>query len=365
MKPTDNRTGTAVTVEHLCRRFGEQHALRDVSLALAPGRVLALLGPSGCGKTTLLKLLAGLDRPGSGRILFGDNVVASETTMVPPQHRRLGMVFQDYALWPHMSVQANVAFPLEMQRLSAAEVRRRTTDALVRVGLGAMAQRAPAQLSGGQQQRVALARAIVAQPALLLFDEPLSNLDRDLRESLCSDMAQLLRQLGTTAVYVTHDHEEACTIADEVAVMSRGGLLQQAAPATLWNAPASPEVARFLKLGALTPARRKAGGGIHLSGSDTVLPEELLAPASAAAPRAGEGQLLIPGSAATPGALDGAALRATVAAQHYRSGSFATDLALPGGALLRTVTRERLAPDSAVGLHIAPRQLHWFATAAA
>jgi len=118
MKPTDNRTGTAVTVEHLCRRFGEQHALRDVSLALAPGRVLALLGPSGCGKTTLLKLLAGLDRPGSGRILFGDNVVASETTMVPPQHRRLGMVFQDYALWPHMSVQANVAFPLEMQAVT-------------------------------------------------------------------------------------------------------------------------------------------------------------------------------------------------------------------------------------------------------
>ena len=354
-----------MAVEHLGRRFGEQHALRDVSLALAPGRVLALLGPSGCGKTTLLKLLAGLDQPSSGRILFGDRVVASKTTMEPPQRRRLGMVFQDYALWPHMSVQANVAFPLQMQRLPATEVRRRTAEALARVGLGTLGQRAPAQLSGGQQQRVALARAIVAQPALLLFDEPLSNLDRDLRESLCRDMAQLLRQLGTTAVYVTHDHEEACTIADEVAVMSHGSLLQQATPATLWNAPASPEVARFLKLGALAPARRETGGGIRLSGSNAVLPDDLLTPASAAAPCAGEGQLLIPDSAVTTGALDGAALRATVAAQHYRSGSFATELALPGGALLRTVTRERLAPDSAVGLHIAPRRLHWFAAAAA
>lgn len=352
-----------MAVERLGRRFGEQHALRDVSLALAPGRVLALLGPSGCGKTTLLKLLAGLDRPSSGRILFGDRVVASEHAIEPPQRRRLGMVFQDYALWPHMSVQANVAFPLQMQRLPAGEVRRRTAEALARVGLGALGQRAPAQLSGGQQQRVALARAIVGQPSLLLFDEPLSNLDRDLRESLCRDMAQLLRQLGTTAVYVTHDHEEACTIADEVVVMSHGRLLQQAAPATLWSEPASPEVARFLKLGALAPARREAGGGIRLAGSDAVLPGELLAPS--AAPCAGEGQLLIPDSAVTPGALEGAALRATVAAQHYRSGSFATELTLPGGVPLHTVTRERLAPDSAVGLHIAPRQLRWFASAAA
>ncbi len=350
--------GTAIGLENLSLRFAEHHALRDISMTLAPGRVLALLGPSGCGKTTLLKLLAGLSRPSSGRVLFDNQLVASRDFALAPQKRRLGMVFQDYALWPHLSVQANVAFPLEMQKLEPTEVRRRVQDALERVGLGALGQRAPAQLSGGQQQRVALARAIVARPRLLLFDEPLSNLDRDLRESLCDDMAQLLRQIGTTAVYVTHDHEEACTIADEVAIMAHGQLLQQAPAPQLWSAPANAEVARFLKLGALVPARR-SGTDIRLSDSNAVLPDGLLHP-QASGPACGDGELLIPAHAVTPGPLDGAALRAQVATQSYRSGAFTTRLDLPGGTPLMTVVRERLHVGDTVGLHIAPRQLHWF-----
>lgn len=368
MKPNPSAEGLAVTVERLERRYGDQHALRDVNLALAPGRVLALLGPSGCGKTTLLKLLAGLDRPSGGRIVFGERIVADDRVMESPQKRELGMVFQDYALWPHMSVLANVAFPLQMRDLPAPEVRRRAHEALERVGLGAMAGRSPAQLSGGQQQRVALARAIVARPRLLLFDEPLSNLDRDLRDSLCLDITRLLREVGATAVYVTHDHEEACTVADDVAVMSQGSLLQLATPATLWSAPASSAVAQFLKLGALLPAQRVAEG-VRLA-DGPLLEHELLAPApdqadpgadgDPVASRPRRGQLLIPGHAVTPGALDGAALHATVAAQHYRSGGFATELRLPGGVPLHTLLRERLPAESTVGLHIAPRQLRWF-----
>lgn len=368
MKPNPIAAGVAVTVEHLERRHGDQYALQDFSIALEPGRVLALLGPSGCGKTTLLKLLAGLDRPSGGRILFGDRTMAGDGVMEPPQKRELGMVFQDYALWPHMSVLANVAFPLQMRGLSAPEVRRRAQESLERVGLGAMAGRSPAQLSGGQQQRVALARAIVARPRLLLFDEPLSNLDRDLRDSLCLDITRLLREVGATAVYVTHDHEEACTVADEVAVMAQGRLLQLATPATLWSAPASSTVAQFLKLGALLPARRVAEG-VHLA-DGALLAHELLAPVPGLAEDGADsddaahpprpGQVLIPGHAVTPGALEGAALHATVTAQHYRSGGFATELRLPGGVPLHTVLRERLPTQSTVGLHIAPRQLRWF-----
>ncbi|RMX08432.1 ABC transporter ATP-binding protein [Corticibacter populi] len=370
---SQSAAGVSVTVQALGRRFGDFQALAGVDFALPPGRVLALLGPSGCGKSTLLKLLAGLDRPSAGSIHFDGRLVASASVCEPPQKRRLGMVFQDYALWPHMSVQDNIAFALQMQRIEPREIDARVGQVLERVGLVGLGSRTPAALSGGQQQRVALARAIVAQPALLLFDEPLSNLDRDLRESLCTDIAELLRELGTTAVYVTHDHEEACAMADEVAVMLRGRIAQRTSPQTLWSEPASLEVARFLKLGALVDARCDADG-MHMraqsiDGQPARLPWPLsMAQQTGANRRPGAGAtgspglLLVPQTAIRLQDAGSAPLAAQVVAQQYSGGGFRTQLELSSGERLQTTVRERLQLRAGmVGLCLDPAQLRWFA----
>ena len=214
----------AIAIHQVSHFFGSNRVLNHVNLSVPAGTILALLGPSGCGKSTLLKMLAGLLHPASGQICFDGNVVASGTFSLPPEQRNLGMAFQDYALWPHMSVGQNVAFPLQMRGIRGTARHEKVMAALDRVGLADFVSRRPAELSGGQQQRVALARAIVAEPRILLFDEPLSNLDRDLRESLCEEMATLLRQLGTTAVYVTHDHHEARALAHRIARMDQGAI---------------------------------------------------------------------------------------------------------------------------------------------
>lgn len=214
--------GVSVSIRALHQRFGATRVLDSVDLEVPAGTTTALLGPSGCGKSTLLRLLAGLLTPTGGEIRFDDRVVASEHACHAPERRSLGMVFQDYALWPHMNVAANVAFPLEMRGVKRHERVHRVEEALSLVGLAGMGTRRPQALSGGQQQRVALARAIVSAPRLLLFDEPLSNLDRDLRARLCADIGALLSRLGTTAVYVTHDRDEAEALADQIVVLAHG-----------------------------------------------------------------------------------------------------------------------------------------------
>ncbi|WP_318389005.1 ABC transporter ATP-binding protein [Enterobacter sp.] len=215
---------TAIRLQGISYAFGSHTVLDDIDLTIDAGSVVALLGPSGCGKSTLLRLLAGLTQPAKGEIHFGDRLVAKPDWSLPPEARDIGMVFQDYALWPHMTVAQNVAFPLKMRNVPRAERDARVAKALARVGLEAFADRKPSGLSGGQQQRVALARAIVGEPRVLLFDEPLSNLDSELRESLCTEMARLLRQLGTTAVYVTHDRREAEILADRIVHLSAGSI---------------------------------------------------------------------------------------------------------------------------------------------
>lgn len=224
MRPVDiDKTGgTAIAVRGLGLSFDAHSVLADIDLDVPGGTTLALLGPSGCGKSTLLKLLAGLQQPSAGSIRFGAQLVADADTCVAPERRGLGMVFQDYALWPHMTVAGNVAFPLEMGGVARDEREQRVAAALARVGLEQLGKRRISALSGGQQQRVALARAIVAEPKILLFDEPLSNLDRDLRVSLCREIGELLAQLGSTAVYVTHDREEAETLAHQVVTLAQG-----------------------------------------------------------------------------------------------------------------------------------------------
>ena len=229
--------------------------LDRVSLDIAPGEFLAVLGPSGCGKTTLLRLIAGLLAPDRGSVTIGGETVCdgAHGLFVPAERRRLGMVFQDYALWPHMRVRENVAFPLESRHVPKGEAVRLVTAALTRVGLGALAERFPAELSGGQQQRVALARAIAGSPRVLLFDEPLSNLDTALRDSLGHEIARLTRELGLTALYVTHDQSEALGLADRVAVMRAGRVVQLNSPERLFRDPEDPWTAEFLRAGSLVP----------------------------------------------------------------------------------------------------------------
>ncbi|MBZ8133429.1 ABC transporter ATP-binding protein [Afifella sp. IM 167] len=243
-----------VTASGLTKRFGRTEALKAVDLAIEDGEFLALLGPSGCGKTTLLRLLAGFEVPDAGELRLGGQIVARAGWALPPEARNVGMVFQSYALWPHMSVAGNVAFALRVRGVAAGERRRRVAEALDLVGLGGFAERKPAQLSGGQKQRVALARCLAMRPAVVLLDEPLANLDAHLRESMQAEFRRFHREIGATFVYVTHDQNEAMALADRIAVMDRGALQQVAAPQSLYREPATEMVARFVGRGMLLPA---------------------------------------------------------------------------------------------------------------
>jgi iron(III) transport system ATP-binding protein len=265
----------ALVAESIGKQFGDTQVLKGIDLNVAPGEIVALLGPSGCGKTTLLRIAAGLLSASTGHMqIAGQTVVDGAVHTLPPEARGIGMVFQDYALWPHLSVLDNVAFPLRMRGERKAARHDRARKALARVGLDHLADRSPGTLSGGQQQRVALARAIVAEPPLVLFDEPLSNLDRELRESLALEMSTLLRELGLSAIYVTHDQAEAFTVADRVAIMIGGEIAQIAAPETIFSDPASVDVAQFLNIGALIDgdiAEKRFRGSSELLSVETPL----------------------------------------------------------------------------------------------
>ena len=238
------RTRRGVTVEYrdVCRTFGAARALDGLSLRIEPGELLALLGPSGCGKTTALRLLAGFDQPTSGAIL----VDGQDVSRVGVNKRDMGMVFQSYSLFPTMSALDNVAFGLRLRRRSAGDRRRRAGELLELVGLSEHADKYPHELSGGQQQRVALARALAVEPAVLLLDEPLSALDAKVREQLREEIGRIQRELGVTTVFVTHDQEEALSMADRIGVMRAGRLEQCAPPAELYDRPATAFVAEFV-----------------------------------------------------------------------------------------------------------------------
>jgi iron(III) transport system ATP-binding protein len=237
-----------LVIQGLTKTFGTVHAIDNVSLTVKEGQLATLLGPSGCGKTTTLNCIAGLEIPNEGLICVGDFALTdtSKGRILPPEQRQLGMVFQSYALWPHMKVSDNVAFSLKLQKVKRSEIKKRVLDALELVGLADLADRYPFQLSGGQQQRVALARAVVTRPRLLLLDEPLSNLDAKIRETSRVWLRDLQQQVGITTVYVTHDQSEAFAMSDMIAVMSHGELLQFAPPEELYASPATQFVASFI-----------------------------------------------------------------------------------------------------------------------
>jgi iron(III) transport system ATP-binding protein len=246
-----------VVVDNISRAFGTVLAVDGLSLTVARGEFVTLLGPSGCGKTTTLRMVAGLERNDRGRIAIGDRIVsdADRGLFVPPDRRRLGMVFQSYAIWPHMTVFDNVAYPLRIRHRPAAEIKEAVARALRLVEMEPFAARPAPALSGGQQQRVAIARALVFEPDVLLLDEPLSNLDTRLRTQMGDEFRALQRRLGITTLYVTHDQEEAMALSDRVVVMERGRILQIGTPETVYRRPHSRTVAAFFGAPNLLPAR--------------------------------------------------------------------------------------------------------------
>jgi iron(III) transport system ATP-binding protein len=254
---TTNASSSYLEVQGLIKWFGADRAVDDISFSIPKGNFLTLLGPSGCGKTTTLMSIAGLHRIDAGRIRVGEVTYTSpaDGIFMPPEKRDIGMVFQSYAIWPHMTVTQNVAYPLEIRKLVQAEIDDRVADVLRLVGLTDMADKLATQLSGGQQQRAALARAIVSRPRLLLFDEPLSNLDLKLREQMRVELKRIQNEVGITSIYVTHDQAEALVMSDEIIVMSKGHIEQKGGPHEIYTRPSNGYVSNFIGVANLLDAR--------------------------------------------------------------------------------------------------------------
>jgi iron(III) transport system ATP-binding protein len=360
-----------ITITGLTKTYpgSTEPALRSVSVDVAPGTFLVLLGPSGSGKTTLLRCLAGIERIDSGMIAIGGRTVAADRAHVPPEQRDLSMVFQDYALWPHMTALDNVAFALRRRRLSRAACRDRALSMLERVGLAEFAGRYPNELSGGQQQRVALARALIADTGLILCDEPLSNLDADLRERMRVEISSLVREVGATTVYITHDQAEAFALADKVGVLEEGRLVQFGSPEDIYNHPSTPFVARFTGLAGELRVKvvgRRDDGLVEVTAPGCVFPRL----------PAGGG----PGSSVTlePGAEAVLAIRPTgvyvggsaeeeqhltgrVADVAFRGRGYELAIDLPGlGRLTGVFARHRTVRGQQVGLLLEPDGCHLF-----
>ncbi|HEX2888726.1 ABC transporter ATP-binding protein [Vineibacter terrae] len=319
-----------VAVDGLVKHFGTVRAVDGVSLAAESGEFLALLGPSGSGKSTILMCIAGFEAPDAGRVTVGDR----DVTAIPPQRRELGMVFQRYTLFPHMSVLDNIAFPLKMRGVARAEREARAREALATVRLADYGARMPAQLSGGQQQRVALARAIVYRPPVLLMDEPLSALDKALREEMQLEIKHLQRELGVTVVFVTHDQTEALTMADRIAVLDHGRLCQVGTPRDLYEAPQDPFVARFIGETNMLDGRAlgdaAAGGRIGVR-----LPGDAVVEATAMAPLARDAAVVIAVRPERLRAADDGPVKGRMKEAIYAGVATTYVLETPGGATVR------------------------------
>ncbi len=271
-----------VTLQGLSKNFGSVAAVSSLDLAVADGEFLTLLGPSGCGKSTALACIAGLERPSAGAVIFD----AQPVTDLEPHQRNVAMVFQDYALYPHMTVRENMSFGLRQHRLDGAAIARQVDAAAAMLGLGPLLDRRPAELSGGQRQRVAVGRAVVRNPAVFLMDEPLSNLDASLRVKTRTEIKQLQRNLGITAIFVTHDQEEAMVLSDRIAVMRNGRLQQHGPPMEVYRNPCNLFVASFIGSPAMnvtTAELAVSDGGLacRVAGQTIQLPADIVAPANA------------------------------------------------------------------------------------
>ncbi|MBL9036613.1 MAG: ABC transporter ATP-binding protein [Rhodospirillaceae bacterium] len=342
----------AVALKDVRKLYGDVVAVEQVSLTIQPGTLVTLLGPSGCGKTTTLRMIAGLEMPSAGRILIGDK----DVTLLPPNERDVSMVFQSYALFPHMTVLENVAYGLAGRPKS--EQLDKAREGLRQVGLEGYDKRLPSELSGGQQQRVACARALVLEPQVLLFDEPLSNLDAKLRRHMREEIRDLQQKLSLTAVYVTHDQEEALAVSDKIVVMSGGRIAQEGTPSDLYERPADSFVADFIGGANLIPCEvlRREG--------DTALVRVGDAELRVAAPRlngAGSAHLVVRSAAidlAPADAATGPRLEAVVRKATYLGSHWEYTLETPVGELFLTQPiGRRFAPESSVALRFDPAHL--------
>ncbi|MFN3615894.1 MAG: ABC transporter ATP-binding protein [Rubrimonas sp.] len=338
-------------IESLTRRFGGQTALKGVSLTVEEGKVACIVGPSGCGKSTLLRLVAGLDRPDEGRIALGGVDLSGPGWAVEPRRRRLNMVFQDYALWPHMTVARIVGYGLA--HLPRAERRARVQALLARMRIAGLADRLPAQISGGQAQRVAIARALATDPALLLFDEPLSNLDVQLRLEMRLEFGALFREVGKTALYVTHDPLEACAFADVLVVMNAGAVEQAGPPEALFAAPRSAWIATLAgyetRMDATVLGRDPDGAAVVAVGGQRL---RLRAPGDA--PPGPATVMLRPGDLSLGDAPppDGASLHGRVTGRIFEGRNWRVTVEVEGGSLSLT-TPTPAAPGEAVAVGFA------------
>jgi iron(III) transport system ATP-binding protein len=266
-----------IKIDNVVKDYGTFVALRGISLDVKEGEFVSLLGPSGCGKTSLLRAIAGLEDIQGGSITVGDRVLSQKGSTVPPERRNVGLIFQSYALWPHMTVYKNIAYGLKLHKWDSNRIADRVGEVLAVVGLEGMEGRLPSQLSGGQMQRVAVARSIAAAPGVLLFDEPLSNLDAKLRETMRFELRRIQKAVGTTAVYVTHDQAEALVISDRIVLMNAGRIVQQGTARELYEAPESEFAAKFVGFSNLIPAVVESTGGAsavagyRLDGADSPL----------------------------------------------------------------------------------------------
>jgi thiamine transport system ATP-binding protein len=326
-----------LAVEGVTVRFGGVTALDAIDLDVGGGEVVALLGPSGCGKTTLLRVIAGLQRPDAGRVVVGGRDLAG----VPPHRRGVGLMFQHHALFPHRDVAGNVGFGLRMERRPPAGVRARVAEVLDLVGLAGFEHRSVATLSGGEAQRVALARTIAPEPAVLLLDEPLGSLDRALRDRLTADLRRLLTGLGVTTVHVTHDHTEAFAVADRVAVLRAGRVVQAGTPAEVWAAPADEGVARLLGFTNVVDA--------VVSGAAATTPWGVL-PVAPGTP-AGPARIVVRPDAVTP-AVDGAPVhvRGTVGAAVFRGDRVLLSVDVPGAPPIEATAGPADMPPAGAGV---------------
>jgi ABC-type Fe3+/spermidine/putrescine transport system ATPase subunit len=346
----------------LTRRFGDVAAVDGIDLDLAPGQIFALLGPSGCGKSTTLRMVAGLERVDAGTITMAGRTLADGATgkAMRPEKRNIAMVFQSYAVWPHMTVGQNVEFPLKMRGTGKAERRRRAAEILEVTGLGAVADRSAALLSGGQQQRVALARALVYTPDLLLLDEPLSNLDAKLRTQMRHEIRRLNRELGTTMLFVTHDQDEALSLADRVAVMNQGRVEQVGTPDELYERPATPFVRDFLgRVVTVEGTLTRTPDGVRVFFGETHADVATDAPGVADGDRVAlccrpEDLDIRPAPAARPGPNE---LRATVESAAYLGDSIEYVLRIGAGTAVVTGSRhDRYDAGDQLALTVDPRR---------
>jgi iron(III) transport system ATP-binding protein len=354
----ENPEGDVASVElrGLTKHYGDLAVVDDVSLRVEHGLLVCLLGPSGCGKTTTLRLIAGFVEPSAGEIAVGDRVVSSPARTLPPEQRNMSMIFQSYALWPHMTVTENVAYGLKLRKLDKALIAQKVRAILATTKLEALAERYPGELSGGQQQRVALARALIVEPETLLLDEPLSNLDANLREEMRFEVRRLHDEYRYTTVYVTHDQSEAMTTADLIAVMNHGKIEQAGSPEEIYDRPRSEFVARFIGSSNILKGKALDADHVDIAGVALRCTGDPLKAGSPTAISVRQHEITLSSAQAAPGAPN--AVPATVVRHVFLGNSRDYMVELADGAQLRVVTSaEQSVPQGGkVWLHLPPQR---------